>query len=96
VRRQAGEGVVRHVAEQHAGEISAMRKRLASTSVARRPRASATQPAERMDKSMYRFVEPAAVLLRQLVEKAQERRKEAPSPERVHSDTVPQLQNDNV
>jgi len=45
---------------------------------------------------MYRFVEPAAVLLRQLVEKAQERREEAPSPERVHSDTVPQLQNDNV
>jgi len=78
-----------------------MRKRLASTSVAlaRRPRASA----ERMDTSMYTFMEPAAVLLRQLVEKTQERRKEAPSPtsttpppERVHSDTVPQLQNDNV
>ena len=36
--------------------------------------------AERMDTSMYTFMEPAAVLLRQLVEKTQERRKEAPSP----------------
>ena len=50
--------------------------------------------AERMDTSMYTFMEPAAVLLRQLVEKTQERRKEAPSltsttppPERVHSDS---------
>ena len=43
--------------------------------------------AERMDTSMYTFMEPAAVMLRQLVEKAQERRKEAPSPERVHSDS---------
>jgi uncharacterized protein (DUF3084 family) len=57
-----------------------MRKRLASTSVARRPRASATEPAERMDTSMYTFMEPAAVLPRQLVEKKQERKKEAPSP----------------
>ena len=58
-------------------------------------RGAAAQRGGEDDTSMYTFMEPAAVLLRQLVEKTQERRKEAPSltsttppPERVHSDKM--------